>query len=414
MEQTQDKKWQAIYRYTFPNGKMYIGKTSTTLKDRQKSGWIGYEECPAVFNAINYYKPENIKQEILIEGMMTDNQINDLERYYIALYKTNCNRYRNPEYGYNLTDGGDGVSGPRLCCRGANHHNSKSVYCIELDKYYDNAIIASNETGIDPYAIRACCRGEHIVCKVDGKINSGWHWLWTEDVCDEKIQEALSKDPCQHLYTPVYCIELGQYYRSIRDAELKLDIVGITNVINDKAHTAGKHPITKEPLHWLLASEVNEENIQKALFVPERIYKGTEVYCIELDMAFVSISVPCKALGISNKTMSKCLNGEMDYAGLNPYDGSKLHWKLLSDCENLCDIEVLHELNIDKFERKIYCIELDMSFDGSRDAAAYVHTSRSTLRECLNGIREDAGFHPDTGEPLHWKYIYNKSYKKAE
>lgn len=41
---------------------------------------------------------------------MTDEQANELEKYYIALYKTNINRYGN-EYGYNLTDGGDGVSG---------------------------------------------------------------------------------------------------------------------------------------------------------------------------------------------------------------------------------------------------------------------------------------------------------------
>ena len=34
----------------------------------------------------------------------------ELEKYYIALYKTNINRY-GKEYGYNLTDGGDGVSG---------------------------------------------------------------------------------------------------------------------------------------------------------------------------------------------------------------------------------------------------------------------------------------------------------------
>ena len=36
--------------------------------------------------------------------------------------------------------------------------------------------------------------------------------------------------------------------------------------------------------------------------------------------------------------------------------------------------------------------------------------SRSTLRECLRGDRETVGKHPITREPLHWKYIYNKSY----
>lgn len=410
MEQTNQEKWQIVYRYTFPNGKMYIGKTSKTLHERQKTNWTGYEECPAVFNAINYYKPENIKQDILAEGLMTDEKVNELERYYIALYKTNCNRYRNPEYGYNLTDGGDGASGPRLICRGVNNHNSKAVYCIEFNQFYDNAVVASRATGISAGQIRACCRGDSVVCRINGSIKNGVHWIWAKDVCDEKIKEVLSVDIYEYSYTPVYCIELDKYFKSIHSAEDELCITGIVNVIHGRAHTAGKHPQTGELLHWIRADDVSDENIQKALFVPEIIYKGTEVYCLELDMAFISMSVPCKALGISIKTMIKCLNKEVDSAGLNPYNGRPLHWMLLSEYQNKGPIDILTKLDIDKFERKIYCIELDMYFSGTRDAAKFLHMSRNTLKSCLKGERETAGFHPNTGEPLHWEYRYNESY----
>lgn len=34
-----------------------------------------------------------------------------MEVMLIALYKSNCKRYRSPQYGYNMTDGGDGAIG---------------------------------------------------------------------------------------------------------------------------------------------------------------------------------------------------------------------------------------------------------------------------------------------------------------
>lgn len=39
-----------------------------------------------------------------------------------------------------------------------------------------------------------------------------------------------------------------------------------------------------------------------------------------------------------------------------------------------------------------------------------LHIDRGQLQECLRGDRETVGKHPITREPLHWKYIYNKSY----
>lgn len=416
MEQTNEKKKYIVYMYTFPNGKRYIGKTSKTLKERQVDEfWSGYKKCPLVFSAIEKYKPINIKQKILAEGVMTDEESGQIEKYYIALYKTNCNRYRNPEYGYNLTDGGDGACGPRPDYRGEKHHSSKAVYCIELNKYYENALFAADETGVNAWLIRACCRGEQTVCKVNGSIRNGVHWLWAEDVYEEKIVEVLSADPCAHLYTPVYCIELDRYFKSIQDAEQEFNIIGgITQVLRGQAHTAGNHPKTREKLHWLPANNVSDENIWKALNPPKIIHYGTEVYCVDLNLAFVSISVPCKALGISRKTLRRCIDKEIETAGFNPYDGSPLHWISLSECEDADNIPVLSECEIDKFQQKIYCIELDKYFDGSRDAASFVHISRNTLRDCLRGNRETAGFHPETGEPLHWVHTYNENYFKKD
>lgn len=100
-----------IYMYTFPNGKRYIGKTKCSLRKRQGQNFKRYENCTLLWNAIQKYGEENITQEILFENDMTDEYASRLEQICILLFKTNCNKFCKPKYGYNLTDGGDGMSG---------------------------------------------------------------------------------------------------------------------------------------------------------------------------------------------------------------------------------------------------------------------------------------------------------------
>lgn len=97
--------------YIFPNGKRYVGKTKQSLSTRQGVDWSGYENCTLLWKAIQKYGIENIKTEILFEGVLTDEESSAIERFYIAKFKTNACRYSNPSYGYNLTDGGEGVPG---------------------------------------------------------------------------------------------------------------------------------------------------------------------------------------------------------------------------------------------------------------------------------------------------------------
>ena len=97
--------------YIFPNGKRYIGKTKRKLTRRQHGDWSGYKSCTLLWKAIQKYGTENIKTEILFKGVLTDEEASEKERFFIAKFKTNACRYKNPSYGYNLTDGGDGVNG---------------------------------------------------------------------------------------------------------------------------------------------------------------------------------------------------------------------------------------------------------------------------------------------------------------
>ncbi len=101
-----------IYMYTFPNDKKYIGATSRLLHLRQgsyESGWSKYKNCRLIWEAIQEFGVNNIKQTVLFSGEISDEEAAELEKHYIALYKTNANRYNNPSFGYNLGDGGEGT-----------------------------------------------------------------------------------------------------------------------------------------------------------------------------------------------------------------------------------------------------------------------------------------------------------------
>lgn len=62
------------------------------------------------YRAIKKYGWDNFEHIIFAEQLTHAEAIN-MERLLIALYKTNCNRYKDPSFGYNMTDGGEGGLG---------------------------------------------------------------------------------------------------------------------------------------------------------------------------------------------------------------------------------------------------------------------------------------------------------------
>ena len=95
------KKYNYIYIITnIVNGKIYIGKHSTNNLD---DGYMGSGKKLRL--AKNKYGIENFTKEYLA-FCDTEEKLNYLEKFYIKKYNT-----QNPEIGYNLTDGGDGITG---------------------------------------------------------------------------------------------------------------------------------------------------------------------------------------------------------------------------------------------------------------------------------------------------------------
>lgn len=93
-----------IYKHTSPNGKIYIGQTCQTANNRWKSG-KGYKNNAYFYNAILKYGWDNFTHEIISSDLLLF-EANWLEKYLIQYYNST-----NPEFGFNITKGGDGCLG---------------------------------------------------------------------------------------------------------------------------------------------------------------------------------------------------------------------------------------------------------------------------------------------------------------
>lgn len=99
----------SVYKHTFPNGKVYIGITGTSLERRFGKDGIGYltkrkdgEYCqPLMAYAILKYGWDNIKHEMLFDGLTKENA-EEKEIELIEQHKSN-----NREFGYNIQNGGN-------------------------------------------------------------------------------------------------------------------------------------------------------------------------------------------------------------------------------------------------------------------------------------------------------------------
>lgn len=93
------KRKYCVYMHTFPNGKVYIGQTMQNPEYRFQNG-RGYKGCRYVYSAIKKYGWDNIKHEILIDDL-TSEEADYWEEYYITAYQSNTKAK-----GYNLRTGG--------------------------------------------------------------------------------------------------------------------------------------------------------------------------------------------------------------------------------------------------------------------------------------------------------------------
>lgn len=95
-----------LYVHIAPNGKRYYGITRQDPKRRWLGGG-GYSHNKYFARAIKKYGWNKIEHIVLFDSL-TEHEAKELEQYFIQWYNT-----ANPQYGYNITLGGESCNG--LC-----------------------------------------------------------------------------------------------------------------------------------------------------------------------------------------------------------------------------------------------------------------------------------------------------------
>ena len=108
--------------------KYYVGITSKTVEKRWANG-VGYHGQP-FYGAIKKYGWNNIEHYIIAERL-TEYEAKEFEK--VLINKLDCNIHKG-KYGYNLTNGGDGIIGYLFTEKSRKHKSKK--YTGQGNPYY--------------------------------------------------------------------------------------------------------------------------------------------------------------------------------------------------------------------------------------------------------------------------------------
>lgn len=142
----------------------------------------------------------------------------------------------------------------------------------------------------------------------------------------------------------------------------------------------------------------------------EKTKRGAEhphskkVRCKETGDVFGSI-ISAEYWANSSK-VGDCCRGCRQYAGTNPYTGTKVSWEYADKNDKItveCNEPIKNRHN--KVITQVLCINTNEKFDNVKQAAewALIKDSYNILR-CCKGERKSAGTHPITKERLKWQY----------
>lgn len=220
----EERKYIVYMHTNKTNNKVYVGITSQKPEVRWDYGF-GYKQQTVFWRAIKKYGWDNFEHIIFMDNLSVK-EAQHAEQRLIALYKTNCQKYYNPSYGYNMTDGGEFA--PML----GKHHTYETKEKLSVirkecwqDEQYRQSQIESHKWQT----------GE----------NHPWFGRCHLEEAKEKISNANTK-------FAVFCVELDMVFKNSEDAkrQIGVDSSDIRKCCRGLKKHAGRHPVTGQELHW--------------------------------------------------------------------------------------------------------------------------------------------------------------------
>lgn len=207
----------AVYKQTTPSGKVYIGITKCTVEKRWESG-SGYKSNKHFYSAIKKYGWDNIKHEIVVTGL-NKWQACKVEQSLIKHFGST-----NPNRGYNHSIGGE--------CGSLGVHPSDECIRASIEAHKGKHIDMETRMKISK--------------KLKGKpLSIETRRKTSEARKGKKISEHMILAMTQATSKKVLCVETGEVYKSLSEADSQLGISfkNISNVLRGKSKTAGGY-------HW--------------------------------------------------------------------------------------------------------------------------------------------------------------------
>lgn len=238
------------------NGKIYIGQTKQSLKERWGSDGRRYKG-QVFYNAIQKYGWDNFEHLLILDNL-NQMQANYYEKFFIEKYNTT-----NKNFGYNVTNGGNSNTlneKQRELRRQLNYQMWKDgtfkelintpVYCIELNQSFESALEAERQLQIDNSTIQKVCKRQLKYAGI--KNGQPLHWIYLKDYNEDLIKSLKGKSEIlKGVSIPIYCVELNKIFNSAAEAskELNIDASSIRKVAKGKYKTAGG-------FHWVEKKEL--------------------------------------------------------------------------------------------------------------------------------------------------------------
>ena len=259
-----------------PSGKKYIGITSQVPKYRWKNG-NGYEHNPHLWSAIQKYGWDSFEHIILLQGIIYE-QASTIEKYLIDVYKT-----KDKNFGYNMTDGGEGTLGWAPSEETKKKISESKKGKKMPDGFGDKLRKAWSENGHPMEGTHRLESTKEILSKKakDRLADPTNHPMFGKNQSEETKEKIRNgaierlKDPTNHpnygkhinvginhgRIRPIFCIEMQRIFWGASEAnkEYGFNISCISECINGNKSSTGKHPETNEKLHWLSADDAIKE-----------------------------------------------------------------------------------------------------------------------------------------------------------
>ena len=230
------------------NGKKYIGitKYGNQPEKRWRNG-TGYTNEKGFGAAITKYGWHNFEHDILKTGLSKEEALY-WEQYYIQELHTWIN---DPQCnGYNITPGGEGYCDPSV-------EQREKMRQVSLALWQDADYRNKNLEARKKYTWTDTHRKNFSAALTGRKLSEEHKKHLSESRKGMKFTEEHKKHLSEHSARAkkVMCIETNEVFNSCAEAATAMGLSintrsHISRVCKGLEQSAGKHPITKEKLHW--------------------------------------------------------------------------------------------------------------------------------------------------------------------